>query len=63
MNKQGALMSGLYFLIAWILTCALLPMPLNMFSWMAYVLIGGVSLHVTLTVTFSRRLHRGIVKY
>jgi hypothetical protein len=36
-------MSGLYFLIAWVLTCALLPMPLNMFSWMAYVMIGGVS--------------------
>lgn len=63
MNKQGALMSGLYFLIAWILTCALLPMPLNMFSWMAYVLIGGVSLSVTMILTFLVRSHQGVVKY
>lgn len=36
-------MSGLFFLIAWILTISLLSQPLNHFQWATYVAVGGVS--------------------
>jgi hypothetical protein len=42
MSKAGALASASYFLIAWILTVALLPMPLTPFNWGAYVGAAGV---------------------
>ena len=44
------MMSGLYFLIAWILTCSLLPQPLSTFSVVTYVVIGGVSPLKTLAI-------------
>lgn len=50
MSKQGALAAGSYFLIAWILTCALLPMPLTTFNWGLYFGTAGVS-HVSYIVT------------
>jgi hypothetical protein len=42
-QKHGAILSSAYFTISWALTVGLLPLPLTIFNWWAYLALGGVS--------------------
>ncbi|WVO16425.1 hypothetical protein L204_104101 [Cryptococcus depauperatus] len=41
-QKQGALASSVFFLVNWVLTVGLLPMPFSRFNWITYLGVAGL---------------------